>query len=108
MSRIKETPTRTPKTGLARAIQSGELAADIRGMIEAARLRVAQTVNAELVLLNWQIGNRIRRDILGQTRAEYGEEIVSTLSRQLSADYDYCGAWGEVQPALSVATGFGA
>ena len=76
-----------PETGLARAIQSGELAADIRGMIEAARLRVAQTVNAELVLLNWQIGNRIRRDILGQTRAEYGEEIVSTLSRQLSADY---------------------
>ena len=56
-------------------------------MIEAARLRVAQTINAELVLLNWQIGNRIRRDILGQTRAEYGEEIVSTLSRQLSADY---------------------
>jgi hypothetical protein len=25
---------------------------------------VAQTVNAELVMLNWQIGNRIHRDIL--------------------------------------------
>ena len=50
-----------------------ELAADIRSLIEAARLRVAQTVNAELVLLYWQIGDRIYRDILGQARAEYGE-----------------------------------
>ncbi|MBL8238684.1 MAG: hypothetical protein JNM66_14765 [Bryobacterales bacterium] len=66
---------------------SGELTADIRGLIEAVRLRVAQTVNAELVLLYWQIGDRIRRDILGQTRAGYGEEIVSTLSRQLTGEY---------------------
>ena len=65
----------------------GELAADVRSLIEAARLRVAQTVNAELVLLYWQIGNRIRRDVLGQTRAEYGEQIVSTLSRQLTVEY---------------------
>jgi DUF1016 N-terminal domain len=65
----------------------GELAADIRAFIEAARLRVAQTVNAELVLRNWQIGNRIRRDILQETRAEYGDQIVSTLSRQLTTEY---------------------
>ncbi len=65
----------------------GELAADIRALIEAARHRVAQTVNAELVLLNWQIGNRIRRDILQEIRAEYGDQIVSTLSRQLTTEY---------------------
>jgi SNF2 family DNA or RNA helicase len=35
-----------------------------------------------LVLLNWQIGNRIRRDILQEAREEYGDQIVSTLSRQ--------------------------
>jgi predicted nuclease of restriction endonuclease-like (RecB) superfamily len=65
----------------------GELAADIRRLIEATRVRVAQTVNAELVLLYWQIGARIRRDILGQVRADYGEQIVSTLSRQLTEEY---------------------
>lgn len=65
----------------------GELAADLRRLIEATRGRVAQTVNAELVMLNWQIGNRIRRNILAETRAEYGEQIVSTLSRQLTIDY---------------------
>jgi predicted nuclease of restriction endonuclease-like (RecB) superfamily len=65
----------------------GELATDLRRLIEATRARVAQTVNAELVMLNWQIGNRIHRDILAETRAGYGEQIVSTLSRQLTAEY---------------------
>ena len=87
MSRIKKAAEQNPETALSAAPLSGKLAADIRGLIEAARLRVAQTVNAELVLLNWQIGSRIRRDILGETRAQYGEETVSTLSRQLSVDY---------------------
>lgn len=64
-----------------------ELASDIRALVEAARLRAARTVNAELVLLYWRVGDRIRCEILGETRAQYGEEIVSTLSRQLTEDY---------------------
>jgi hypothetical protein len=63
----------------------GELAADLRSLIDTTRLRVARTVNAELVMLYWEIGSRIRRDILGDARAEYGIQIVSTLSRQLTA-----------------------
>ena len=47
-----------------RALQ--ELAADIRSLIEASRFRAARTVNTELVLLYWQIGTRIREDILRQ------------------------------------------
>lgn len=39
------------------------------------------------MLLYWRIGARIRRDILGQARADYGEQIVSTLSRQLTEEY---------------------
>lgn len=66
---------------------AGGLADDIRRFIEAARIGVARSVNAELVLLNWQIGRRIRRDILAEARAEYGEQIVSTLSGQLTAEY---------------------
>jgi hypothetical protein len=48
---------------------------------------VARTVNAELVMLYWKIGSRIRRDILGDARAAYGNQIVSTLSRQLTAEF---------------------
>lgn len=33
------------------------------------------------------MGNRIKTDILGNERAQYGREIVSALSRQLTAEY---------------------
>jgi predicted nuclease of restriction endonuclease-like (RecB) superfamily len=63
------------------------LLGDIRGLIDAARSQTAQAVNAGLVRLYWSIGNRIRRDILSEKRAGYGERIVGTLSRQLSKEY---------------------
>jgi predicted nuclease of restriction endonuclease-like (RecB) superfamily len=66
---------------------SGNLIADIRKLIETARHNVAVTVNAGLTLLYWQIGNRIRQDILKEKRAEYGEEIISTLSIQLVKEF---------------------
>ena len=52
-------------------------------MIEAARGQVAQAVNTGLTLLHWRIGDRIRREILQEKRADYGAEIVATLSREL-------------------------
>ena len=66
---------------------SGDLTSDIRSLIETARHTVAVTVNAGLTILYWQIGSRIRQDILKEKRAEYGKEIVVTLSRQLTGDY---------------------
>jgi hypothetical protein len=60
---------------------------ELRGMIQSTRERVARTVNRELVLLYWTIGRRIRQDVLGTERGKYGEEIVSTVSRQLSAEF---------------------
>ena len=59
---------------------SGDLIGDIRLLIETARHNVAVTVNAGLTILYWQIGNRIRQDILKEKRAGYGEKIISTLS----------------------------
>lgn len=64
-----------------------KLIADLRKMIEESRQTVAQTVNTALVWLYWNIGKRIRDDILKHKRAEYGEQIVSSLSRQLTAEY---------------------
>ena len=63
------------------------LIADIRRLIEAARSRVSAAVNAELTLLYWRVGKRIREDILKEKRAEYGGEIVVSLSRQLAPLY---------------------
>ena len=63
------------------------LLSDIRGLIEQARQQVARTVNSAMVGLYWHIGTRIREDILHEQRAEYGEQIVPTLSAQLTMEY---------------------
>jgi len=41
---------------------SSTLVAEVRGLIVAARERVAQTVNTGLTLLYWQVGDRIHRE----------------------------------------------
>jgi predicted nuclease of restriction endonuclease-like (RecB) superfamily len=66
---------------------TGQLLSDIRLMIEQSRHRVSQVINAEIVLLYWNIGKRIREDILREKRAAYGEEIVSALAVQLTNEY---------------------
>lgn len=35
----------------------------------------------------WRIGDRIRREILKEKWAEYGEQIVSSLGRKLEAEF---------------------
>lgn len=64
-----------------------DLLQDVRKLILTARQGVARGVNAALVMLHWEIGRRLHKDILREKRAEYGEEIVSTLSRQLSVEF---------------------
>ena len=65
----------------------GNLIGDIRSLIETARHNVAVTVNTRLTILYWQIGIRIRQDILNEKRAEYGEEILPTLSAKLVPEF---------------------
>ena len=63
--------------------QNEKLLFDLRGLILEARQDVARRVNSALVLLYWKVGERIRKDILKEKRAEYGKQIVATLSRKL-------------------------
>jgi predicted nuclease of restriction endonuclease-like (RecB) superfamily len=60
---------------------------DLRRLIADTRRAVAQTVNSALVVLYWKVGDRIRRDILKEKRADYGKEILPTLSAKLVPDY---------------------
>jgi hypothetical protein len=59
----------------------------LRDLISKAREQTAQAVNAGFTVLYWQVGHRIRREILKEKRAEYGAEIVSALSRQLTTEF---------------------
>lgn len=63
------------------------LLSDLRELILAARRQVAQAVNSGLTMLCWQIGIRIRKDILKEKRAEYGQEILQSLSAKLTSEF---------------------
>lgn len=56
-------------------------------LIEETGVTVATTVNAALSTLYWQIGKRINQEILKGGKANYGKEILATLSQQLSREY---------------------
>ena len=64
-----------------------QLLTDVRALIGQARDATARAVNSALVLLYWSVGDRVRRDLLKEKRAEYGKEIVGALSRQLTAEF---------------------
>jgi hypothetical protein len=68
---------------------------EIKQLIEEARQTVAVTVNAATTVLYWNIGKRINHEILGNKRAEYGKEIVKTLSKRLTLEYGE--GWSEQQ-----------
>lgn len=63
------------------------LLVDLRSFIETAREQVAQAANSALTLLYWQVGERIRREVLHDERAAYGQEILLTLSAKLVPEY---------------------
>ena len=76
------------------------LLAELRQLIDSARRRAAVAVNAELTLLYWHVGERIHREILQGQRAGYGDEVVTTLARQLAAEYGR--GWGARQLRLCI------
>lgn len=74
-------------TPISVAAPLGVLGAEVREMILSARRHTAQAVNAGLTMLYWRIGERVRREILNEKRAEYGAQIVQALSGQLEAEF---------------------
>ena len=68
-------------------IRNNNLFEQIKNLIEQTKQNVAISVNSSLTMMYWEIGNKINQDILKNRRAEYGKEIVVTLSRQLQDNF---------------------
>ena len=60
------------------------LYSEIAEMIEQGRRAISVHANNTAIITFWRVGKRINEDILHNKRAEYGKQIVSTLSTQLS------------------------
>ena len=72
-----------------------ELLSDLRRLILEAKSRVARAVNAELSFLYWQVGRRIYSEVLKGERAEYGQQLLVLLAKQLTREVGK--GWSEKQ-----------
>ena len=62
-------------------ITNNSLFEQIKNLIEQTKNNVA--VNSSMTMMYWNIGKLINDEILQNKRAEYGKEIVATVSQQL-------------------------
>ncbi|QLB39580.1 PDDEXK nuclease domain-containing protein [Mannheimia pernigra] len=61
---------------------------EIKQILSQARQKAYQTVNSAMVEAYWKIGERIvLEEQNGQSRAEYGKEIIKNLSAELTAEF---------------------
>ncbi len=63
------------------------LLGEIKQLIEQSRHKVAIAVNSEISMLYWHVGNHINNEVLDNKRAEYGKNVIPTLSQQLTTEY---------------------
>lgn len=61
---------------------------DIKHILTNARQKAYQAVNSAMVEAYWKIGERIvLEEQNGKSRAEYGKEVLQTLSAELTAEF---------------------
>ena len=67
--------------------QSNMLYHDACLIIEQAKAVAFKAVNDTLIKRNWLLGMRIQHDVLKAQRAEYGEQVIKTLAKELTQRY---------------------
>jgi predicted nuclease of restriction endonuclease-like (RecB) superfamily len=75
--------------------ETSQLFQEIRQLIDAAKQRAAVAINSEITFLYWQVGCCIQTEILQGQRAEYGKQIIASLSQRLTQNYGK--GWSEQQ-----------
>ena len=60
---------------------------DVCTIIDQAQATAYHAVNETLIKRNWLLGMRIQHEVLNAQRAEYGEQVVQSLAKQLSERY---------------------
>lgn len=60
---------------------------EVRTIIEQGKRQVTAQVNSTLTLTYWNIGKTINKNVLQNQRAEYGKQVVKSLSAELVKNY---------------------
>lgn len=83
MSMMKEAMNKTLKTNISNTFVN-----DVCSIIEKGRQQAYTAINASMIETYWQIGKRIvEEEQKGGKRAEYGKQLIESLSKRLSLDY---------------------
>lgn len=75
------------QSSISEKVNEAALLADLRGLIQSARQRVATVANATTTMLCWHVGHRLLRDNLQDGRAAYGKRILATVSQVLTTEF---------------------
>lgn len=59
------------------------LVEELSQLIGQGKHQIAVQVNSTMTLVFWEVGKRINEEILRNKRADYGKNIVTTVSSQL-------------------------
>ena len=62
-------------------------------IIDQAQSTAYRSVNEVLIKRNWLLGMRIQHEVLRDKRAEYGEQVVKVLAKELAAKYGEGFTW---------------
>ncbi|MFP3591276.1 PDDEXK nuclease domain-containing protein [Chryseobacterium sp. SIMBA_038] len=80
---------------------------DLKELVAQTRSQVAVQVNSAMVVLYWKVGQRINEDILGNKRAEYGKEVISQISHQLTFEFGSSFSEKNIRKMMQFASVFG-
>jgi len=84
-----------------------QLMTDLKELVAQTRSQVAVQVNSAMVVLYWKVGQRINEDILGNKRAEYGKEVISQISHQLTFEFGSSFSEKNIRKMMQFASVFG-
>ena len=73
--------------------QNNVLFQDACLIIDQAQAYAYRLVNETLIKRNWLLGLRIQHEVLQGQRAEYGEQVVKVLAKELTAKYGEGFTW---------------
>ena len=62
-------------------------------IIDQAKATAYRQVNETLIKRNWLLGMRIQHEVLKDKRAEYGEQVVKVLAKELTTKYGEGFTW---------------
>lgn len=68
---------------MTKDLTNKELLKDLRELIEAGKHQLERQVNSTMTQVYWRVGKRINEDILNHQRAEYGKQIIPSISKDL-------------------------